>query len=312
MDRIVLMEIASAESQDDVFTKCKSFTVLTGGMMKIRERFLPQGWYPDSEKTCRREISDFDDYISRFTLSLDKVCGGIIPHAGWFFSGRLAALIFKTASDHLNPDIVVIFGGHLGPGRGVIYDDHAWSTPLGHVYMDVELTRALTDRIALRTEGSATNDNTVEIQLPLVKYFFPESKLLALRAPHSKDAIEIGEAVAELALDQGKSLLVFGSTDLTHYGPNYGFMPKGIGTESVKWVKETNDKGFIDRTLAMDANAMLTHAAENQSACSAGGASAAVAACAVMGSPKGLLADYYTSHDIMPGSSFVGYAGILF
>ena len=53
------------------------------------------------------------------------------------------------------------------------------------------------------------------------------------------------------------SILVFGSTDLTHYGPNYGWSPKGYGPEAVKWVKEVNDKKFIDQALKLDGPGML-------------------------------------------------------
>jgi hypothetical protein len=62
----------------------------------------------------------------------------------------------------------------------------------------------------------------------------------------------------------------------------------------------------------MDGPGALEHAARSQSACSAGGAVSAMAAARALGSDKGCLVDYYTSHDVMPGDSFVGYAGILF
>jgi len=107
------------------------------------------------------------------------------------------------------------------------------------------------------------------------------------------------------------SLLAFGSTDLTHYGPNYGWAPKGFGAEAVKWVKEVNDKRFVDLALKLDAAGMLKAAAQDQSACSAGGAVAAVAAAKKEGATKAILTDYYTSYDVMPGDSFVGYAGIV-
>ena len=107
------------------------------------------------------------------------------------------------------------------------------------------------------------------------------------------------------------SILAFGSTDLTHYGSNYGFAPKGYGPEAVKWVKEVNDRKFIDLALKLDGPGMLKTAAEDQNACSAGGAVAAVAAAQAAGATKAALIDYYTSYDVMPGDSFVGYAGIM-
>ena len=131
------------------------------------------------------------------------------------------------------------------------------------------------------------------------------------RAPHSNTATELGQAVAAVAKELKVSILVFGSTDLTHYGPNYGFAPKGYGSEAVKWVKEVNDKKFIDQALKLDGPGMLKAAQADQSACSAGGAVAAVAAAKAQGARKAALIDYYTSYDVMPGDSFVGYAGMV-
>jgi AmmeMemoRadiSam system protein B len=125
-------------------------------------------------------------------------------------------------------------------------------------------------------------------------------------------AEQLGKEVAEIAKKEGIPILAIGSTDLTHYGPNYGFLKKGVGPASVAWVKKENDKGFIDRALKMDAEGLLNHALENDSACSAGAAVSAMATCKALGSEKGVLLDYYTSYDIMPDDSFVGYAGILY
>ncbi|MFH1134741.1 MAG: AmmeMemoRadiSam system protein B [Pseudomonadota bacterium] len=280
--------------------------------MDMRSRFLPQGWYPESEADCRREIESFGKYFQEAAVEVKTVHGGIVPHAGWFFSGRLAALVFHVCAVRFSPEVVVLFGGHLGPGTGIIYNDKAWETPLGALDVDLDLAAALMKKTKVRPEGPRTNDNTIEVQTPLVKYFFPNSRLLAVRVPHSELAVEIGREVAALSQSQGKSILAFGSTDLTHYGPNYDFQPQGGGAKALAWVKEVNDKGFIQRALGLDFQGMLAHAADSRSACSAGGAVAAAAACGALGAAGGTLADYYTSHDIMPGSSFVGYAGIVY
>jgi hypothetical protein len=164
----------------------------------------------------------------------------------------------------------------------------------------------------LRKESPASGDNTIEVQLAMVKYFFPEAKLVGIRSPLSMKAEKLGKEVAEVAKKEGIPILAIGSTDLTHYGPNYGVLSKGVGPASVEWVKKENDRGFIDRALRMDAGGLLKHALENGSACSAGAAISAMATCKALGSEKGFLLDYYTSYDIMPDDSFVGYAGILY
>jgi AmmeMemoRadiSam system protein B len=280
--------------------------------MSVRRRFLPPGWYPDSDRATRREIESFASYISGFAQDLGEVHGGIVPHAGWYFSGRLAARVMHVCAQKKQPDMVAVFGGHLGGGPGIAYADASWDSPLGPVEIDQDFIKELTVRADLDVEGTMTNDNTIEVQMPLVKHYFPSARLAALRAPHSEKAVQIGRLVAELAIEQGKSILVFGSTDLTHYGANYGFAPHGFGSAAVRWVKEVNDKGFVDLAVKMDAAGLLNHAAQNHSACSAGAAAAAISACRHMGASQGTLADYYTSHDISPGDSFVGYMGVVY
>jgi AmmeMemoRadiSam system protein B len=277
--------------------------------MRTRERMLPVGWYPASESACKAEIHQFIAGTASLPAGT-KVYGGIVPHAGWYFSGKAAARVFYLAAQLSQPQVVCIFGGHLGGNSPpLLVADDAWETPLGDLPLATEFYAPLAKRLTLREEHPG--DNTIEVQLPFVKYFFPRARALALRSPQSATALELGQAVAAVAKELNVSILAFGSTDLTHYGPNYGFSPKGYGPEAVKWVKEVNDKRFIDAALKLDGAGMLKTAAENQNACSAGGAAAAVAAAKAQGAGKAALVDYYTSYDIMPGDSFVGYAGIV-
>jgi MEMO1 family protein len=280
-----------------------------GGTMRIRERMLPVGWYPASASACKTEIEEFIAGTAALPHRT-TVFGGIVPHAGWYFSGKAAARVFYLAAKALQPQVVCIFGGHLGGSSPpLLVTDDAWETPLGELPLATEFYAPLAKHLTLREEYPG--DNTIEVQIPFIKYFFPNAKALALRSPHSATAIELGQAVAAVAKELKVSILAFGSTDLTHYGPNYGWAPKGYGSEAVKWVKEVNDKKFIDQALKLDGAGMLATAQKDQSACSAGGAVAAVAAAKKEGAAKAVLVDYYTSYDVMPGDSFVGYAGIV-
>ena len=277
--------------------------------MRIRSRMLPPGWYPASKTECLREMQGMVAGVKPLPPGT-KVFGGIVPHAGWYFSGKLAARVMYLNSLITQPQVVAVFGGHLGPNSPpLLVNEDAWETPLGNVALATEFYEPLKKRMTLKEEYPG--DNTIEIQLPLVKHFFPNAKVLAIRAPHSMEAITLGEAVAAIATDLKLSLLAIGSTDLTHYGPNYGWAPKGYGAAAVKWVKEVNDKNFVDLALKLDGPGMLQDAARDQSACSAGGAVAAVSAAKKLGATKAHLVDYYTSYDVMPGDSFVGYAGIV-
>ena len=281
--------------------------------MSLRKRILPRGWYPFDERDCRREIeANIEGWSPPSPFSGGRT-GGIVPHAGWYFSGKLAARVFFSLKSKGKVDVVVLYGGHLGPDNlPQIVTEEEWETPLGNVKIHTDFVKSLTKRIDSRKENASSGDNTMEVQLAMVKYFFPEAKLLAIRSPSSLKADALGKEVAGIAQSEGISIVAIGSTDLTHYGPNYGFMTKGIGPSAVEWVKKENDKGFIERALKMDAAGLLKHAEENDSACSAGAAASALATCKALGAEKGILLDYYTSYDIMPDDSFVGYAGIVY
>jgi AmmeMemoRadiSam system protein B len=281
--------------------------------MSRRNRSLPRGWYPWDGKDCKKEI---ESYLKGWSppreLSM-KGLGGIVPHAGWYFSGRLAARVFNSLKSERKVDLVVVYGGHLASeDLPRIVAEESWETPFGDLEIHSDLVKNLMKRIEIKKESPSSGDNTIEIQLAMIKHIFPEAKLLAVRSPVSLKAVSLGEEVAAITREEGLSVLVIGSTDLTHYGPNYGFIPKGIGPSAVEWVKKTNDKGFIDHALKMDAEGLLKHALENDSACSAGAAASAMATCKSLGAEKGVLLDYYTSYDILPDESFVGYAGILY
>jgi len=281
--------------------------------MSQRKRTLPRGWYPADKKTCQNEIESFLEGWTPSQPPAEGRRGGMVPHAGWYFSGKLAARVFQFLSLSRRPELIVLYGGHLGAEdlpRMVM--ENTWETPFGDMEIDGDFAKKLMKRIEVRAESPASGDNTMEIHLPMLKYFFPDTRLIGIRSPSSLKAKKLGEAVAEISKEEGISILAIGSTDLTHYGPNYGFRKKGIGPAAVEWVKKENDRGFVEAALRMEVEGLLLHAEENDSACSAGAAAAAIATCKGLGAKEGMLLDYYTSYDIMPDESFVGYAGIVY
>ncbi len=281
--------------------------------MARRKRSLPRGWYPAEKKDCEREIQSFLEGWSPPDFISGGGVGGIVPHAGWYFSGKLAARVFQSLKSGKEVEVVVVYGGHLGPKEPpLIVAEEIWETPFGEIEIHQDLVKDLMGKVDMRKESPSSGDNTIEIQLAMIKYFFPKSKLLAIRPPHSPKAISLGEEVAGTAQKKGISIIPIGSTDLTHYGPNYGFLNKGVGPASVEWVKRENDRGLIDLALRMDAEGLVEHARKNESACSPGAAASAIATCKALGAKKGMLLDYYTSYDILPDESFVGYAGIIY
>jgi len=122
----------------------------------------------------------------------------------------------------------------------------------------------------------------------------------------------VARAVADVTAHLGYRLSVIGSTDLTHYGPNYGFSPKGQGSEAEKWVREKNDRAVIDKMTALDGEGVINEALSSRNACCGGAAAAAIEAAKCLGAVKAQKIAYTTSLEKGGGSSFVGYAGIVF
>ena len=272
--------------------------------MKVRRRTLPYGWYPDSERKVIENISQWE----KETGEGKKSCGraGIAPHAGWFFSGRLA---WRVVSGLAPADTIVVLGGHLSPRDAPLCaGEDAFETPCGLLQAD----KTLRDRIAAEIGALPDDypDNTVEVQLPLVKAAFPRARVVCLRVPPASAAEAVGKLLAGLA-GEGASVAVLGSTDLTHYGPNYGFSPRGTGDEAVDWVRNVNDRNFLDAAVRRDARNIIDLGVREKAACSSGAAAGAAAFAAGLGL-GGELLEYATSLDRHRSSSFVGYGAVLY
>ncbi|MGD9161038.1 MAG: AmmeMemoRadiSam system protein B [Desulfobacteraceae bacterium] len=281
--------------------------------MGIRQPDLAGSWYPASESECLRMFNEFED--SSVSPQDGDWLGGILPHAGWVYSGRVAYNVIKFLKTGDDPDVIVVFGRHLHPGSGnYIMNEGAWNTPFGELPIASDIADDLISgfKFTVETSSRYTPDNTIELQLPIIKYFFPNVRLLPIGVPPAVSSVKIGERVAEIANTLGKRIKVLGSTDLTHYGPNYANTAMGTGQDAVDWVKNHNDKKMVDLILGMESEAIIGESLRNQNACCGGAVSAAVASAKKLGAVESKKLIYTTSYDVMPNSSFVGYVGVVF
>ncbi|MDH4247557.1 MAG: AmmeMemoRadiSam system protein B [Deltaproteobacteria bacterium] len=273
-------------------------------------------WYPADRNACERQIQEFwrqGNPAGPATGSPLRL--GIVPHAGWLFSGALAARVFRCLTPE-PPDLVVVLGGHLRPGDPVVaMVEGAWETPFG----EFRLHRAFREELEglpsllLEDERQYFPDNSVELQLPFAKYQYPQAELLTLRVPPSRLALEVGRRLEAYLNRTGLKAVLVASTDLTHYGPNYHFEPQGRGLPGLRWVREENDPAFLAAVAGGDGEAILTMARERSNACSPG----AVAALNTVAQARNQgfhSLGYTTSHDVMSGDkeNFVGYMGGVF
>ena len=266
---------------------------------------MPLGWYPQNPE----EITHF---LSEFANMTNCTTAAIAPHAGWFYSGRIAARAVSLLDR--KADTLAVIGGHLPAGRKPLFamEDAVW-TPLGNMAVDTELRAAMIGETA--GEEDSFQDNTVEVLLPMARFFLPDASLLWMRLPSEMSSFEAGKALAAIARKQGRTLAVLASADLTHYGPGYGFAPRGIGPEAVRWVREVNDRRFIEAVESGDPASVLERAKADNSSCSAGAVLGVMGFAQATGAGSAKLLEYGTSADAEkspPPSSFVGYAAFAF
>ena len=283
--------------------------------METRSADFAGAWYPGNEPECRRAIEEFVTAGLPCPAGMETVVGGIVPHAGWFYSGQIACNVIRCLDRQVKPDTCIIFGRHLHPGSSnYIMKEGQWDTPLGALEIDSELAEKIAGEFPFTVETSSRydQDNTIELQLPFIKYFFPKTMIVPIGSPPNSNALSIARKTAEIAKEMGRSTIVLGSTDLTHYGHNYGFTPKGTDEDAIAWVKNENDKRAVDLMVNMDEQGVIKDALENHNACCSGAAGSAIAAAKELGANKGSKIIYSTSYDIRPDSSFVGYVGIVF
>jgi AmmeMemoRadiSam system protein B len=283
--------------------------------MQVRKAQFAGSWYPDNPRACEREIRHFLQE-GKAALDPDTACvGGIVPHAGWFFSGAIACNVIHCLKQGGEPDVIVIFGMHLHPNSSnYLTASGAWQTPFGDLAVEESLAHELSlqFRFQIETAREFTSDNTIELQLPFIKYFFKDVKIVPIGVPPHPASLEIGKRAADISRQLGLKVKVIGSTDLTHYGYNYGFTSHGTGPAAIQWVREENDRRIIDRMLAMDPQGMMDGAVASPMACGAGAAAAATAAAGRLGATTARSIAYATSYEKSPGDSFVGYVGIIF
>ncbi len=280
--------------------------------MLMRHRALPPGWYPNNRAGIEAAIASWEISLPPAAVPASFAKAAIAPHAGWVFSGRFAArAIFALAA----AETIAVIGGHLPSSASALAAaDDGFDTPLGPLEADTELRDALSSSFKelqgglLREDRAA--DNTEEVQLPLIKFRFPNARLLWLRAPNGEAALGLGEALAAAAASLGRKVVCLGSTDLTHYGPDYGFSPKGRGAAAENWVRDVNDKRFVQALLALDPAEALRRGESEGSACSSGAAAAALSFALASGATRAELLGYGTSLELRAGESFVGYAAL--
>jgi AmmeMemoRadiSam system protein B len=167
---------------------------------------------------------------------------------------------------------------------------------------------------AVDDPNSHSGEHSIEVELPFVRYLFPNARIVPVAVNPDSRAIPLGQQIGRILKDRGADAVVIGSSDLTHYGEVYGFTPAGFGIHARRWM-ENNDGRILRLIETMRDSEITQEAHRHRNACGAGAIAATIAAARVLGAEYGLVLDHTTSHDVVPEGEFriaVGYAAVLF
>ncbi|MEA3408265.1 MAG: AmmeMemoRadiSam system protein B [Chloroflexota bacterium] len=272
-------------------------------------------FYPEGENACREKVRACLDVEVEAVEG--TIWGGMVPHAGWDFSGPTAGRVFAALNTQDPPEAFIFFGAihRGGVGAPSLYGSGEWRTPLGTLPVDEELAELLLDELAgdvVNRPQAHAYEHSIEVQLPFVKYRFPEAKILPLAMPPVSQAHDLGREIAKATEGIERRIVAIASSDLTHYGPRYGFTPAGTGASGLDWMRE-NDRRLLQLVEEMRASEIVGEAQAHHNACGAGAIAAAMGYALGRGADKGIVLHYTSSHDVMPmGQDAVGYGAAVF
>jgi MEMO1 family protein len=278
---------------------------------------IAEAFYPGD---CVAQIQQF---LEGYEVSTPKhlIRGGIVPHAGWGYSGRVAARVWASLAASGPLETIVLFGAvhhRYEPDGGAVWTGGAWNSPLGSVEVDEELAHTLIQASpsVLKPDRTAhLTEHSLEVQIPMIRALLPGTKIVPIAVSSDHRACEIGRSVGEYLKQSSRSTVVVASTDLTHYGHGYGFCPAGDGEKGEEWMQR-NDKRMIELMKAMECERIVPEAHTNWNACGAGAVAAAIESAKQQGAVRGDIVEYTTSFLEHPDSTHftmaVGYVGVVF
>ncbi|MFH1328343.1 MAG: AmmeMemoRadiSam system protein B [Candidatus Bathyarchaeota archaeon] len=281
--------------------------------MYTRPSAVAGSWYAGTSSSLKRQIEQecfLHDLGPKEIPKINpegerKIQALLCPHAGYMYSGPIAAHAYRALAKDGEPPVIVIVGpNHTGVGSGVsIMVEGIWKTPLGEVSIDSDLAKAIQKNSSyIDIDNYAhESEHSIELQLPFIQYvigsgfkFVP----ICMSLQELDVALDVGQAVAKALTDV--NAVIIASSDMTHYESQTS--------------AERKDQMAIDAMKKLDAEELYQIVSNlNISMCGVGPAIAAITASKIRKAEIGVLLKYATSGDITGDRRVVvGYSSMAF
>ncbi len=260
-------------------------------------------FYPDNPKVLSKMI---DEFLSETEKVISGEIGGLVsPHAGYVYSGPVAAWSYRQILGETYDVVVVISPSHFEYFSGSsIYPGEYYETPLGKIKIDRKLAQSIVDNsstVQLSEKGhhvdfTGRGEHALEVQLPFLQKVLGDFLLvpIVMAEQNLPNVEDLARALAKTL--KGKKALIVASSDLSHYHP-YS-------------TAYELDKGLLDLFTAFDYREIVEKCQSRElEACGFGPIATMMLACSKLGFTKSKVIKYATSGDVPVGekAQVVGY-----
>jgi len=279
-------------------------------MDRIRPAAVAGSFYPSVAEELSRLV---DDCLTSSSLGPQgiqspspSIIGGLVPHAGYVYSGPCAAHLYARLNNSIQR-VILLGVNHQARGhRAALSPAASWQTPLGTVKVDQELNHVLQDEVPfLKLDDLAhAEEHSIEVQLPFLQHLLGEFSFLPISLAHISiaECAELGAAVADVfrsSTQSGIRTILMASSDLSHY-----LSPK----ETVEL-----DGIVLKEVLAMNPQRLIEVAErKNITMCGLLPTAVLLFAANVLGMKQACLLQHCHSGDVTPMRKVVGYATVAF
>ncbi len=191
--------------------------------MKVREPAVAGAFYPGTPEKLKNFISQLDDRERKnydATLSGVHILGGVVPHAGYVYSGSEAVHFFSLLPEKQKDfeTVVLLNPNHRGNGPAYATDTHdAWKTPLGEYEIDTDFKKLINIQ---ENESAHRLEHSSEVMLPFLQYYLPDPVKIfpiSIMKQTPEIAREISSLIRRAAQELHRKILVIASSDFCHF-----------------------------------------------------------------------------------------------
>ncbi len=271
----------------------------------------PKKLRKDIEKSFRHELGP-GSIPEPPAVLVGNVLGGVFPHAGYMFSGPIAAHSVSAFVRSGFPEVFIVIGpNHTGMGGGLALSDEDFETPLGVAEYEEDVGSIFMD-CGIPVDNRAHGyEHSLEVQLPFFQYFQEDVRMVAINMGRQNldNAEKVAEGIRRASREFPGKIGVVASSDFTHCGYSYG-VPVPPGMTAGEYARKEDDRA-IRKILDMDGPGLIdTVKRFDITMCGYGPVAAMLMGLSGKAKEAKLL-KYASSYDIMPSGSAVGYGSII-